>query len=133
MSTISSKFYSVRGLVVFTLGLLLFLIGPINAQPRAESGDDASEKSNLLITNVFTPNGDGFNDLFAPNSSQLAGWQIQVFDRWGKRVFNGSENQPWDGKTNNGTAQTGVYVYVLKAVDATGQRIERRGSVTLVR
>ncbi|MGC1240179.1 MAG: gliding motility-associated C-terminal domain-containing protein, partial [Chryseosolibacter sp.] len=70
----------------------------------------------LFIPNVFTPNGDGSNDVFfirnlppAPSVNQLI-----VSNRWGKEVF-ASENYQnnWDGEG----ATDGLYFYRLQVTD----------------
>ena len=63
----------------------------------------------MLVPNVFTPNGDGQNDLFAP---RLGGCppRLQVFSRWGQQVYeNAAYQNTWDAA---GVA-AGVYYYLL--------------------
>ena len=66
----------------------------------------------LLLYNVFTPNGDGINDTYEiPNLDRYISNQLIVFNRWGNRVFEAKNyNNDWDG----GTLPDGVYYYVLK-------------------
>lgn len=91
-----------------------------------------------LAPNVFTPNGDGINDLFQPYL--LAGverWRLLIWDRWGQSVFQGEWNRPWDGETPRGSAPEGVYYYVLEFLLLSGKgpplRFERAGHVSLLR
>lgn len=74
----------------------------------------------IEISNVFTPNGDGINDYFAPVSDRnIRIAQVQIFDRWGSLIY-GSVNvsnprQLWDGNTTGGKAvPEGVYYYVIR-------------------
>ncbi|MDX5419843.1 MAG: gliding motility-associated C-terminal domain-containing protein [Hymenobacteraceae bacterium] len=61
--------------------------------------------------NVFTPNGDGFNDYFVLNVSCLP-IDLKVFDRWGKLVFERANYQnDWDGKNQS----AGIYFYQARA------------------
>nr|MBA3666086.1 gliding motility-associated C-terminal domain-containing protein [Bacteroidota bacterium] len=78
-----------------------------------------------VIPEVFTPNGDGKNDLFVidgldsyPNNN------FQVFNRWGNPVYtakpykndwNGSPNA--QGATGSGKLPTGTYYYLLELGD----------------
>lgn len=91
-----------------------------------------------VIPNVFTPNGDGINDLLFPyNLAGIAEWRLQVWDRWGGLTFSGSRNQPWDGNGPYGPAPDGVYFYVVEFELWSGSgpplRFERVGSVSLLR
>ena len=77
----------------------------------------SKEFSILIITNAITPNGDNINDTF--NYSQLKSKEnpkFQIFDRYGKLVFTGSENNQytWDGTLNNRKLPTDSYWYVLQ-------------------
>ncbi|MDZ7646686.1 MAG: gliding motility-associated C-terminal domain-containing protein [Cytophagales bacterium] len=65
----------------------------------------------LFVPNVFTPNGDGANDLLVirnlPTNSQLI-----ITNRWGKEVFNASDyKNDWTG----GEIADGIYYYTLSA------------------
>ena len=67
----------------------------------------------MLIPNVFTPNGDGQNERFAP---RLGGCppRLQVFSRWGQQVYeNAAYQNTWDGA---GVA-SGIYYYLLTPPD----------------
>lgn len=59
---------------------------------------------------VITPNGDGLNDTFRAAGLYAPAWQLQVFNRWGRRVFAQEHyDNGWGGQA--GTA--GTYYYVL--------------------
>ena len=80
----------------------------------------------MLIPNVFTPNADGQNDLFAP---RLGGCppRLQVFSRWGQQVYeNAAYQNTWDGA---GVA-AGIYYYLLTPPDGAAAI---KGWVELVR
>lgn len=65
------------------------------------------------IYNTFTPNGDGFNDVF-PEKEPSYFYTIKIYNRWGVRVFEG-ENKPWNGK--DATPGTYYYTMNLKSCD----------------
>ena len=115
---------------------------------------------NFRLPNVFTPNGDGFNDYFTPyynSGDQVVGSfdnencprfvldvQFEVFDRQGKRVFNLADaDEPsflinWDGRTNHGAElPSGTYFYVAKVtfdvLEISEAEREYRGWVQLMR
>lgn len=85
------------------------------------------------IPNVFTPNGDGFNDVFQIDIlKNEPGAKVQIFNRWGSLVYSTFDyfNNPWDGRYNGEPAPAGVYYYVITFPD---NRNEIEGSVTLLR
>jgi gliding motility-associated-like protein len=63
--------------------------------------------------NVFTPNGDGLNDTFAPRVSCLP-VDLKVFNRWGKLVY---EEANYQSTWNGGNLADGVYYYLLSTVN----------------
>jgi gliding motility-associated-like protein len=84
------------------------------------------------VSNVFTPNGDGSNDRWAPRVVAEPGTEVyvQVVDRWGNEVFQVNNlNESWNGLLPNGQdAPEGVYFYVVKVDER-----ETRGNLTLIR
>ncbi len=65
------------------------------------------------IPNVFTPNGDGFNDwLVAKSSALVEKVEFRLFNRAGVTVFSTSEPKlNWDGTYKGKVVPTGVYYY----------------------
>lgn len=88
----------------------------------------------LFIPNVFTPNGDGNNDTFKPKGLNIKTFDILIFDRWGKLIFQSNDfNRNWDGTFKGVMCQDGVYVYKILVTDNSGVRHERTGHVTLMK
>ena len=92
----------------------------------------------MLFPNAFTPDGDDTNDLFlgVGETSLISYFELLIFDRWGKIVF--QTNDPlegWNGKLNNTGQQLpmGVYSYLSKYDVPRTARQERRGIATLIR
>ena len=92
------------------------------------------------LPNVFTPNGDSFNDYFRPvYNFSVDEVNMKIFDRWGKEVF--ETNDPeinWDGKdkTTNQPCSDGTYFYVCDIFEITLSGTVKRnlhGSVTILR
>lgn len=85
----------------------------------------------IAIPNAFSPNNDGTNDLFfqVPDVEIVS---LQVFNRWGVTVFEGSG--PWDGKHNGYPQPVGTYAYraVVRLVDSPNE-VYKKGNVTLLR
>jgi gliding motility-associated-like protein len=93
--------------------------------------------SKLEIPNVFTPNGDGSNDVFFLKTSNLTEITALIFDRWGNKVYDltsSTGNIAWDGKNLEGKeCAAGTYFYVIKAKGKDDQSYEKKGNVSLFR
>lgn len=88
----------------------------------------------VSLPNVFTPNGDGINDLFGINSTLVSEVEFIIFNRWGATVFETKDaNLHWDGKVNGQDASEGVYFYVVRVKKTDGETQDHKGSVTLIR
>ena len=86
------------------------------------------------IPNVFTPNGDEFNDVFKVYhvDAGIKVSSMSVYNRWGQKVFETSNNNPWDGTYKGEPAQSDVYIYHA-VLELNGGLIEESGEVTLLR
>jgi gliding motility-associated-like protein len=73
----------------------------------------------LIVPNVFTPNNDGWNDVFDVRTSNVGPFKIEIYNRWGNVVFETTSPQiSWDGTTAAGTAAAaGTYYYVISKAD----------------
>ncbi len=103
------------------------------------------EPSDLNIPNVFTPDGDGYNDWFMVDSKSLRYISMEVFSRSGIKVYGfsgeGEELKDWtgwDGNINNSSrkASPGVYFYIIRALgwdDIRYDSKEYRGFLYLYR
>lgn len=78
----------------------------------AETIDATGEQP---ISNVFTPNGDGNNDVWKLPFT-LADYEISIYNRWGNQIIKSNAyNFSWDGKTHKGKkCNDGVYYYLIK-------------------
>ena len=66
--------------------------------------------NDIVVPNVFTPNGDGRNDLFEIKDLQLGIASLKIYDRWGIKIYESSAyNNDWSG----GSATDGVYYYIM--------------------
>jgi gliding motility-associated-like protein len=94
-----------------------------------------TQKSMISVPNVFTPNGDNFNDIFYITSKGLKTLQVEIFDRWGLKLYEfDTINGSWDGRNNNGVAAPdGTYYWILKAEGDDGDIYNMHGFLTLIR
>ena len=89
--------------------------------------------------NVFTPNGDGINDVFKLKTMEkLFDFEIRLFNRWGNQVYaykGEPEEFSWDGTLygNGQGAPDGVYFYVATFKNYKGKKKKQSGSVTILR
>lgn len=93
------------------------------------------------MPNVFTPNGDGLNELFEPSTVFVEDAALKIFNRWGRPVYSfegaiggAATGWGWDGTINGGAkAAAGTYYYVLDLKGVNGDTFAQQGTVTLVR
>lgn len=91
---------------------------------------EALLERSLFVPNVFTPNGDGVNDVFRIVGSPECVQELAIYDRWGRELYV-TRTMPfiWDGRLSNGElAPEGAYVYVIRLTNYV-----RGGTVTLLR
>ncbi|MEN0006147.1 MAG: gliding motility-associated C-terminal domain-containing protein, partial [Bacteroidota bacterium] len=98
-------------------------------------------KSGIYIPNVFSPNGDGFNDAFyvlSDHSIQRV-VRFNVFDRWGNQVFAqlnmlpNVEDDGWDGTFKGEALNAGIYIYQIELETIAGERKLVQGDILLTR
>lgn len=88
-------------------------------------------ESELEVPNVFTPNGDGINDEFRAAYKSLKKFEMVVFNRWGRKVYESTDPAVgWDG---DGHAP-GVYFYYIYAEGYNdGEVHKKEGAVHLIK
>jgi|GEM_PF-914801 len=93
-----------------------------------------AEFPNFYIPNAFTPNGDGFNDVFFVRGTGVEVMQLFIYNRWGQLVFQTNDlYAEWDGTFKDKPVPTDVYVFKLRAIFDNGTRYIRSGSITVLR
>jgi len=96
----------------------------------------------IFIPNVFSPNGDGLNDVFyisaPPEALSDIPW-MRIYDRWGGLVTEMRDLQPndpsdgWNGTFQGQIVNPGVYVWVVQLRLPDGHEETRAGDVTVLR
>ena len=104
----------------------------------AEAVDDAV----ISLPNVFSPNNDGYNDIFKLkiediDLEDIEQYSITVINRWGEILFESNDvNKGWDGKKNGKDVSNGVYYcivqYSISCIN-NGTIIKKRSTVQLLR
>ena len=90
----------------------------------------------LKLVNIFTPNGDGFNDGFELKSDGLSDFNIVIMDRNNKKLFESRNvNFSWNGTLadNITPAEAGSYIYIITAKDRSGNPVTEYSYLKLVR
>lgn len=90
--------------------------------------------SNSALPNAFSPNGDGFNDVFKIDKATFVQFSLSIFNRWGALVFQTTDPTiGWDGNFNNKPAGAGAYVYQIRYTDLNNTNYQQSGNLFLIR
>jgi len=94
-------------------------------------GEGCTEMT-LELPNVFTPNGDAYNEVWAPLSEGAERYEIIIYNRWGTVVhrYSGTvvDYNGWDGLN----VSEGTYFVICKARDIWGLTLEETGHITVL-
>lgn len=96
-------------------------------------------KPELVLPNVFSPNGDRLNDFYTIDeyeSKNIESYTLRVFTLDGEQIFQShAEQQDWNGEMPNGApAPEGKYVVVVKAFATSGKQLDiEQKVITLTR
>ena len=97
-------------------------------------------KRQIYIPTVFSPNGDGQNDIFRvyphPDFKGTID-ELLIYDRWGNFVFKttvfGREAVGWDGRFKGEIISSGSFLYHLLVTDRDGRKEVITGDISLIR
>ncbi|HMN88568.1 MAG TPA: gliding motility-associated C-terminal domain-containing protein, partial [Saprospiraceae bacterium] len=103
-----------------------------------------NKERRVFVPTAFSPNGDGSNDrlVFFGGPDVRSVKSMQIFTRWGEKVFEKRDFQPndpeygWDGTfrgAGNRTLNPGVFVYVAEVEFIDGEVEIFKGDVTLIK
>jgi gliding motility-associated-like protein len=115
--------------------------GPEGCEEKSDLVVRVVGKRKIFVPNVFTPNDDGENDMFFPNSGKNVKriTYFRVFNRWGELVFENKDFQPneqfsgWNGKYNGMTLPSDVYVWTMEVELRNGIMEKYNGDVTIMK
>ena len=84
----------------------------------------------IYIPTVFSPDGDGINDLFYVKGQNIGHLCLEVYNRWGQEVFSAPTlGDRWDGSYRGQACPMGTYVYRL----LWDKKTIKTGTITLIR
>jgi len=89
----------------------------------------------LIMPNVFTPNNDGYNDLFIPiKISNIKKAEIIIINRWGQQIYENADlTSGWNGTFKENECAEGVYYWLVIYYDEYSNVYRKQGTVTLFR
>jgi gliding motility-associated-like protein len=87
---------------------------------------------NVPFPTVFTPDGDGINDVFLGGEKfRNREFHLEISNRWGSQLYSGESG--WDGTYRGNYVPPGTYLYVLILKTDNGASRTIKGTVTLIR
>lgn len=78
----------------------------------------------IFLPQLFTPNNDGYNDIF------MSGYKIKIFDRMGNTIFQGDDG--WNGMSRGVISPSDIYFYLIYYRDENGIEKKIKGYVGLL-
>jgi len=83
--------------------------------------DTSTINTSVIITNLFTPNGDGINDFWhIKNIENNPNNEVVVYNNYGQVVFSKKNyTNDWGGTSNGSSLPDGTYYYIVKIDDTT--------------
>ena len=116
----------------------------IEAASQESSSEEVSDElevpgivyeEQIVLPNIFTPNGDRVNDVFEIKMEDKLEFQIVILNQQNQPIF--KSNDPhfqWDGTMLNGQpAPSGTYLYYFSAKDMNGKDVTKSSLLTINR
>jgi gliding motility-associated-like protein len=87
----------------------------VDTQASVEVEEDICQTT-LTMPNVFSPNGDGYNDTFGPIvDGEPMNFEMEIRNRWGQVVFRSTQVQArWSGRAGGEVVPDGTYYWNVK-------------------
>lgn len=109
--------------------------------PQVENTHESSplpeknQELEVVLTNVFTPNGDGANDYLFIQSEGLQDFIVVILNQANKIIYQSTDPKfNWDGKLTNGDdAPIGQYVYFITGKSDRGDLINKYSTLFIQR
>jgi gliding motility-associated-like protein len=88
----------------------------------------------VQLPSVFSPNGDGKNDKLFVRGNNISEIDLKIFNRLSTMVYHGTSiSEGWDGTYQGKIQECDVYVYILTGKTLDGTKIEKSGSIALIK
>jgi gliding motility-associated-like protein len=122
-----------------TYDIMLIANNDNNCPDTAYSSITVLDELIYYVPNVFTPDGDQFNEMFQPvftSGYDPYDFHLMIFNRWGELIFESfNADIGWDGTYGTGgLVQDGVYVWKIHFKESmTDKKHEVYGHVTVLK
>jgi gliding motility-associated-like protein len=86
----------------------------------------------VYVPNMFSPNGDGVNDVLKVYGYGITTLKLRIYDRFGRTVFENSkvdfiQNTGWDGKDGDKELPSDTYFYSISGTLESGEPVKVNG------
>ena len=116
----------------------------IEATSQESSSEEVSDElevpeivyeEQIVLPNIFTPNGDRVNDVFEIKMEDKLEFQIVILNQQNQPIFKSNDAHfQWDGTMLNGQpAPSGTYLYYFSAKDMNGKDVTKSSLLTINR
>jgi gliding motility-associated-like protein len=86
------------------------------------------------VPSIFTPNGDGKNDVLYVKGGPFQRLDFKVFNEWGNMIFESTiQSSGWDGTFKSALQPVGRYIWTVDGETIDGRTIKKAGEVLLSR
>lgn len=86
---------------------------------RSDSENDAKSGA-LKLPTVFTPNDDGYNDIFGAVGKEIKLFEMKIFKEGNIVFFTRDLSESWDGKINENSPRNGIYKVTISGEFKSG-------------
>jgi gliding motility-associated-like protein len=91
--------------------------------------------TNIYVPDVFSPNGDGINDVVKAVCVGIAKLKFfKIYNRWGNILFETTEeSKGWDGRFRGQIQPSDSYIWLVEGIDTNGKEIRKTGTLNLIK
>lgn len=88
----------------------------------------------VFVPTAFSPNNDNRNEIVCVLGNCIQIMHFAIYDRWGEKVFETTEQEIcWEGIYKGKLMNTQTFVYYLEGTHLSGEKIHRKGNISLIR
>lgn len=92
------------------------------------------DSSFIALPNIFTPNGDGINDILYLRVKNISNLSFTVSKKLGRNIFLSTDiNSGWDGNYKGKPSKEKDYTFTLEATTINGKSLSLSGNICLIR